>query len=659
MIQLERISRSFGGKTLFRDLTWQLAPGRRIGLVGPNGAGKTTLFRILAGELEPDEGRIVIPRGATIGLLPQTVGEMTGGTVFERMLEARSDLLQLERDLDELRTRLESAPPDQAQPLTERLGELEQRYDQEGGYTLRARAASILGGMGFAPDVFESPVEILSGGWRMRLVLSQLLLQRPTVLLMDEPTNHLDVPSLEWLEGFLASYEGTVVIISHDRYFLNRLIDETAALEHGSLHVVPGNFDDYILAREQRIELIEKARTNQQREIEHLESFVERFRSKATKARQVQSRVKQLERIERIDAPSAANRRMVIRFPDAPRSGRDVVVCDDVSRSFGDQVIYSGLNLVIERGERLALVGPNGQGKSTLLKMIAGSLQPSGGTVRLGHQVIPGYFAQHHVEGLDLSQTILGALESRATPETFPRCRSILGAFLFSGDDVLKKVSVLSGGEKHRVALASLLLRPTNLLLLDEPTNHLDMESREVLEQALSAYDGTVIVVSHDRTFLNAVATRVLHIQDGTATSYDGNYDDYAARRAEERAAAAATGASTNASSSSEAGGASVSRKDQRRLAAERRKEVQRRVGDLKKELTALEREIASAEAERDQLAERLSDAGFYQNGDPGEVAETTRRHGRLGDRLDGHYARWEELAERIDSVERELEADG
>lgn len=656
MVQLDSVAKSFGGRTLFEDLSFRLRPGSRIGLVGPNGTGKTTLFRILSGELEPDAGRIVIPTGASIGLLPQSVGEMQGGTVWTRMLEARQDLLDMEAQLLELRDRVSLCEDlDELERLSARLGTLEDAFTAGGGYELHARAKSILNGMGFGDDRLESPVEVLSGGWRMRLVLAQLLLQRPTVLLMDEPTNHLDVPSLEWLEGFLGGYDGTVVIISHDRYFLNRLVDEIASLENGRLYVEPGNFDDYLEARAQRLLQAAHSKEMQDKEIARLSAFVERFRYKASKARQAQSRAKQLDKLKDQRVELQQDRKNIhIRFPDSPRSGREVVRMEGVDKAFGEQVIYQNLDFSIERGERIALVGPNGEGKSTLLKMIAAALSPDAGKVVLGHQVVPGYFAQHHIEGLDLDISILRSMERAASAESFPRCRSILGAFLFSGDDVEKKIRVLSGGEKHRVALAQLMLAPSNLLLLDEPTNHLDMESRAVLEQALDVYEGTVVFVSHDRTFINNVATRVVHVANRQLRSYEGGYDEFAQKRAEEvqaeqEALAAAAGPST---------AGSISRKDARKAAAERRSDLNKRMGSLKKEVAALEKSIETLEAQKEAVSAKLADADFYSKGDPKEVADATKRFAKLEADLADAYAKWEEGAERIAEIEAEYDAD-
>lgn len=654
MIQLDSVSKSFGGRTLFQNLSWQLRPGKRIGLVGPNGTGKTTLFKILAGDLEYDAGRLVVPSGSSVGLLPQTVGEMVGGTVWSRILEARQDLLDAEVELHALREDLAAArAPEELERLTDALGQKEDAFQHAGGYDLPVRAKAILNGMGFRDERFEDAVETLSGGWRMRLVLGQLLLQRPSVLLMDEPTNHLDVPSLEWLEGFLQSYEGTIVIISHDRYFLNRLVDEIAALEHGQLFVEPGNFDDYLESRAERLAKMAHDKEQQDKEIQRLEAFVTRFRAKATKARQAQSRAKQLDKIKESRITLQSDRKQIsIRFPDAERSGRDVMKLSGVQKAYGANVVYDGLDFDIERGERIALVGPNGQGKSTLLKMLAEVETPDAGKIETGHKVVRGYFAQHHIDGLALDATILQAMESAATADAFPKVRGILGAFLFSGDDVQKRVRVLSGGEKHRVALAQLMLRPSNLLLLDEPTNHLDMESRAVLEDAIEDYEGTVVFVSHDRSFINNVATRVVHIADRQARSYFGDYENFAEARAKEAAErAAAEQAKDNAATAPQ-----TSRRDARRQAAEKRAELNRRVGGIRKEVQSLESTIEALESEKDALGAKLADTDFYQNGAPDEVSKATKRFAEVDAKLVTAYARWEELSEQIAQAESELE---
>ncbi len=657
MIQLDSISRSFGQRTLFADLSWNLGTGRRIGLVGPNGSGKTTLFRILAGDLEPDTGRVVRPSGCTIGLLAQEVGDLGDAALLEFVLEGRADLLEAERDMERVAAEIADGPDHaRLERLTRRLGELEETLRREGGYELRARAREILSGMGFRAEQFEQPTAILSGGWKVRAVLSRLLLQRPSVLLMDEPTNHLDLPSVEWLEGFLQTYEGTVVIISHDRYFLNRLINETAAFEPDGFAVYEGDYDSYVVARAERLDLLERQKAQQDRSIKETERFIERFRSKATKARQVQSRVKQLEKLERIELPGERRAMRGFHFEEAGRPGRDVCVVDGVAKAFGDNVVYSDVSVTIERGEKVALVGPNGAGKTTLLRMMMGLTRPDAGQISLGHNVIAGYFGQHQVDELDLSRTILEEMQAHATTESAPRCRSILGAFLFSGDDVQKRISVLSGGERNRTALAKLLLKPSNLLLLDEPTNHLDMESRDILQRALNGYGGTIVFVSHDRHFINAIATRVVHVEAGRLADYPGDYEYYHYKRAQERAEREAEAAAEAASNEAERG-AAPNRRDQRRRDAEIRQELARVTKRPRRKLEEVEVKIAALEDERDGISQRLADPALYDGAHVNEIATLQQRQRDIEVDLAWLMPEWEKQSLELDEIERQVRA--
>jgi ATP-binding cassette subfamily F protein 3 len=658
MIRLDNVTKRFGGEPIFEDISLEMTPGSCIGLIGPNGAGKTTIFRLLTGEMKPDSGRVIVPKGMTVGLLPQTVGEMTGGTVLERTLQVKGDALELERKLEDLQQKLEQvSDPEQAEALSHEYGETEEAYKLAGGYELRADAKRILAGMGFTNDDLHRDVSELSGGWRMRLVLAGLLLQRPDVLLMDEPTNHLDVPSLEWIEGFLGAYEGTVVVISHDRYFLNRLVDQIASIEPDGLFVTPGNYDDYEVAVKERNEQRRREKEQQDKEIARIQEFIDKFRYNANKAAQVQSRIKKLEKIDPIKTVDS-RKNVSFTFPEGTRSGKRVMTCEHVSKSYPpNTTVYEDLNLIVTRGERIALVGPNGQGKSTLLKLLAGVVESDSGTVEWGHNVELGYFAQHHIDGLNLDHTLLEEMESRASMEMFPKCRNILGTFLFSGDDVHKRIRVLSGGEKHRVALATLLLEESNLLLLDEPTNHLDMKSREVLKEALKEYGGTVILVSHDRAFLNDLATRTIHVEGGGITSYLGDYEYYSEKRRKEREANQANGAASRPAdeSSDDKDDENLSRKELRRLAAEERKLRKKRIGPLEKEFQQLERRIDDLEEERGKLAEKLADADFYQNAEGAEFAKVSKEHGELESKIEQAMLKWEELGEKIEAAEAEL----
>lgn len=646
MIRVDKVAKHFGGRTLFENASIALEPGARIGLVGANGAGKTTLFKMLAGLMPADEGRIIVPKGTTIGHLQQDVGDIGEQPLVEFVLEGRADVVVLREEL-ELLTEQVSDPNldhDELLRLTDRMGDVGAELDMVGGYDLESRAKSILSGMGFEQERFGDAASTLSGGWRVRLVLARLLLQRPTVLLLDEPTNHLDVPSVEWLERFLLDYAGTVVLISHDRYFLNRLVTSIAALEAGTLYVQLGNFDAYEAGLAERIEMLQKAKARQDREIAHLNRFIERFRSKATKAKQVQSRVKKLGKIDRVETAKNQKRVGRFRFAEAPREGKDVVMVRDVAKAYGDNVVYDRLNTSIHRGERIALVGPNGQGKSTLLKLIVREIMPDKGEVELGHSVLPAYFGQHQIELLDLGRTVLAEMEETAPVDEVPRCRSVLGAFLFSGDDSEKKISVLSGGERNRLALAKLLLHPTNFLVLDEPTNHLDMDSREMLLEALREFSGTILFVSHDRYFINGLASRVIHVEGGEAKSYDGAYGNYARERKRELTASSPVLTSDE----------KKKKKAARRGEAEARKIRNKKTKEKRDLLTKVEARIAEIEKRSGEISVKLADPDYYASAPNQEVADLTREYQALSPRLDKAYEEWTELSESIERIEAE-----
>src|SRR5947208_4124508 len=539
MIQVEEIAKAYAGQQLFGALSWRIADGERIGLVGPNGAGKTTLCRLLAGLEEPDAGRISRPRETTVGYLPQEVAASPAGSVLTEALSGFGEVWRVEREMEEVAAALGGAAHGhESDALTSRYGNLQHRFEALGGYRLETAAKAILGGLGFRDADFGRPLAEFSGGWRMRAALARLLLLRPALLLLDEPTNHLDIESLEWLEGFLVDYDGTVVRVSHARYFLNRMVTSIAELGPAGVTTYPGDYDDYLVQREARRELLLAQARNQAKRIAEIERFIERFRYQATKARQVQSRVKMLDRLERVEVEREA-RHIRFAFPAPPRTGRRVAWLAGARKAYGANVVYAGVDFEVERGERIALVGPNGAGKSTLLRLLAGVLPLDRGERALGAHVAAHYYAQHQLDALTPTLAVLEELE-RAAPELgLTRLRTILGAFLFSGDAVDKKIAVLSGGAKARVALAKMLVRPAALLCLDEPTNHLDLASREVLEGALAAFPGTIVFISHDRYFINRIATSIVEITRGSLVVHQGNYDDYLA--AKTRAAAEAT----------------------------------------------------------------------------------------------------------------------
>jgi ATP-binding cassette subfamily F protein 3 len=674
MIQLEEIGKSFGGQVLFRDLTWHITRDQRIGLVGPNGAGKTTLCHILTGAMEVDSGQVRRAKSATIGYLPQEIASAGDGTVLGHLLAGFPEVERLEEEMELLAAEMAEGDDGASEELMHRYGELQHQYEALGGYSLEAKAKTILGGLGFPPDDFFKPLATFSGGWRMRVALGRLLLQAPDLLLLDEPTNHLDLESLQWLEDFLGAYEGTVVIISHDRYFLNRVVDRIAELELGRFALYVGDYDDYQAQKLARQEQIEAAQRTQAEQIEKMERFIRKFRYKATKARQVQSRIKMLDRMERVEVIRAP-KRIHFRFPQLARSGTSVCELRKIRKAYGEKVVYAGADFRLLRGDRVALVGINGAGKSTLLKIMAGVLPFEGGERVLGHNVSIHYYAQHQLDALNPRNSVLEELAAVADVEVQPRLRAILGAFLFSGDDVEKPVAVLSGGEKSRLALAKMLLRPANLLCLDEPTNHLDVTAREILEEALEQFEGTMLFISHDRYFINRIATKVVEVRDGRLWEFAGDYDYYLEKREESpepRAESREPGAGYPRDS---AGGREPSglrgavqamkraapkdqsperaekarTKEERRAEAEARQQKSRAIAPLKARLKELESEIAKIEARVRDLNDQMANPDLYR--DSGKAREAARERKTLEEQAASLYGKWEELALRLESA--------
>ena len=527
MIAFSSVTKQYGGQILFVDASFQINAGEKVGLVGPNGAGKSTVFRMIAGEEQPDEGGIERPKKLTVGFFRQDVGDLRGRSILSETCAGAGEVSELADELAALTAKLED-PGDDLDAVVTRFGEVQARYQDLGGYELEARAQSILAGLGFAPDRTGDDVGTLSGGWKMRVALAQILLARPDLLLLDEPTNYLDLESILWLEAFLRDYAGTVVMTCHDREIMNRVVGKIVEIDGGDLRSYTGNYDFYEKMRELEAQRREAEYARQQARLAKESRFIERFKTHVAKAAQVQSRVKKLEKVEMVAEP----RRIVekhFEFRTPPRSGDDVVKLEAIAKAYGTRKVHSGLTLTVRRRERWAVMGENGAGKSTLLKMIAGALPPDTGNAGIGASVTMGYYAQHVMDGLSGDRTVLEELQEHAPLANQGTLRSLAGAFGFHDDDVFKPVRVLSGGERARLALAKLLYDAPNLLVLDEPTNHLDIATKRALVTALADYEGTLVFVSHDRQFLRALANRVLELSSAGPRVYGGNYDEYVA----------------------------------------------------------------------------------------------------------------------------------
>jgi len=529
MIHVEHLTKHYGERVLFEDVSWHVKKRDRIGLSGPNGAGKTTLLRMLAGTEEPDEGSIRMASDTTIGYLPQDGIVHHGRTVYDEVVLAFQELLALKEEQHRIEDALAGASHDDGgdhEKLLVRYSEVQDRFKHLGGYEIDARVADVLKGLGFSLADQQRRTEEFSGGWQMRIALAKLLLARPNLLLMDEPTNHLDLPARNWLEEYLEDYPGSVVLVSHDRYFLDATVKRITQVGLKTLTDYHGNYSKYVVEHAAAMERLRESYRRQKEEIDKASAFINKFRYQATKARQVQSRIKALDKVEVIEIPPE-RKKIHFHFPDAPKPGRVVIELKGLRRAYGDNVVIDGLDLMIEKGDRVALVGPNGAGKSTLMRTLAGVDHPDGGVRLLGHNVVIDYFAQDQAAVLGATRTVYEEMTSASSTTMVPRIRTILGGFLFSGDDVYKKVGVLSGGERNRLALAKMLLNASNVLILDEPTNHLDLDSKEVLLEALEDYGGTLIFVSHDRYFVDKLATKVIEVGGGQTLVYPGGYEDF------------------------------------------------------------------------------------------------------------------------------------
>jgi ATP-binding cassette subfamily F protein 3 len=635
MLQLRNIHKDFAGRPIVAGIDWHLRPGDRIGLCGENGAGKTTLLKMLAGQVLADGGEIQMARGTTFGYLPQDGLEHRGRSLFDEVRSALAELLVMEKELRFLEERI--AVTHQTIDL-DRYAILQETFRQNGGYEIETGIAKVLGGLGFVESDWQKLCENFSGGWQMRIALAKLLLQSPNLLLLDEPTNHLDLPARDWLEGYLQNYPFAVVLVSHDRFFLDQVVDRIIEVWNGKLTEYPGNYSKYLEERERRIASLLEEKRRQDDEIAKIEAFVSRFRYQANKASLVQSRVKQLEKIERIEVPPQ-RKRIAFRFPEPPKGGRIALELCGATQAYDDLTVLAGINMVIEKGERIALVGANGAGKSTLMRLLAGVERPQKGTRLEGHNVHLAYFAQDQANELDPALTVLQQITDAAPFDMVPRVRDILGTFLFSGDDVHKRVSVLSGGERNRLALAILLLRPANLLLLDEPTNHLDLASKEVLLEALRSYGGTLVFVSHDRYFVDALSSRVIEVGGGQAVSYLGNYEDFLRAKGGE---GDRSHSALRVEISSTTRPSQTDDRDERRRAHAERKDAQRAEQRRIKESTEVEAQITDLEEQLLSLEKRMADPELYR--DQQRWREISGLHGDVQQRISLLYQRWEEL---------------
>lgn len=645
MIRLNNVSLAFGSKTVFDSVSLHIRGNDRIGLIGPNGAGKSTLFKLLGKYIEPGAGNLIYARDTIIGYLPQEGFVFKKKTVFEEASSAFEDILHVKSQIDEIHAQLNdpSIQGEDHQLLLDHYAHLQHHLEVVNGAKIDAETSKVLKGMGFKESDFEKSIATLSGGWQMRVALSRLLLQEPNLLLLDEPTNHLDIDSILWLEEYLKGYKGGLIIISHDRAFLDRNIAKVWELEKGKIHEYYGNYSFYEVEKGNRTELQMARYVNQQKRIKEVERFIERFRAKNTKASQVQSRILMLEKMEKEELPENTVERVKFKFPTPKQSGITVLDMKDVAHSYDGRLIFQEICLSIERGEKVALVGQNGSGKSTLLRIIAGVEQPHSGTIKMGHNVLFDYFAQEHAEKLNNRNTVLQEIESGAPLSMISQIRHILGAFLFSGDDVFKPVDVLSGGEKSRLSLAKMLLKPTNFLILDEPTNHIDITTKKILKDALLEYTGSLLIVSHDRDFLDGLVSRVYELKNNHVRVHLGSFKDFLEKKASDLQRDTADAAEKASSSWKPEESGSQKQKYLQK------KEQNARKRKLTKEVQNIEDKIALLETQKKELDHVLLDPTLYDNKE--KSVEIHKQYKDTTRELNTLYSKWEEVHTELESV--------
>ena len=648
MLAVDKISVQFLGRVLYKDLSFTVSSKDRVCFAGPNGAGKSTLMKIIAGSMTPDSGNVNRAKYIEVGYLPQDGIKHSGTTLFSEAESAFENALELKKRLEEASSQLgslDTSSPEYSETL-EIYGELQLDLENYDIGKMKPQIEKVLSGLGFKPSDFTRNTEEFSGGWQMRIALAKLLLQKPSILLLDEPTNHLDMDSQLWLESYIQNYQGAVILISHDRAFLDSIVSKTLAFENGKVNEFSGNYSYYIEQSAILREQIQRAYNNQQKDIAKAEQFINRFRSKARRASQAQSRLKQLEKIERIELPQESEKGIKLRFPQPERSGQIVVELINVTRSYGKNVVFRNLDFRIDRGEKIAIIGANGAGKSTFSRILSGADEVDSGARKTGHKVTISHFAQDHAEKLNPSMTVLETIEEVAGRESAGNLRSLLGCFLFRGDDVFKKVSVLSGGERSRLSLAKILLRPANFLILDEPTNHLDMQSQNVLQEALIAYQGTIVIVSHNRDFLDPITDKVVEFysDDTPPRSYPSNLSDYIEKKREEES----IGQNSYDQGPKQRNPSSSSRKETRKLQGKIRQEKAEKLKPLQENLSLVENEIESIENRKLEIEKSMADPDFFKSKDS---METTKEYKEIHAAIEKLYSDWSSISDEIEQA--------